>query len=282
VPPGPLDHALSTPTDDRPKCTSSADVVLTGERTWPGIAQENYWFSRHVACYRWAATQITASVPTVPTIAKASISPDQPRPHPILDAGAGEGYGCEMLSSTTGAPVVAFDLDRATMEHLISTYRDVTGVLGNLVALPFRDRVFEAAVSLQVVEHVWDPIAYLSELDRCTLGPIIISTPNRPVHSPGLTPGATPVNPFHVREFDADELRALLTWASPARSVVLHGLRHGDRIQEWERRHGSLPAAVIGADATALNFAATVTEKDFTICPIADDDEAAHDLIALW
>jgi hypothetical protein len=28
---------------------------LTGERTMPGVADENYWFRRHEAAYRWLA-----------------------------------------------------------------------------------------------------------------------------------------------------------------------------------------------------------------------------------
>ena len=30
----------------------SADLPLTGERTVPGLAEENYWFRRHEVVYR--------------------------------------------------------------------------------------------------------------------------------------------------------------------------------------------------------------------------------------
>ncbi len=266
MPPGPPDAPLTAP-------AGAAEGVLTGERTWPGIPAENYWFARHLACYRWAATQLATTT---------AVSSHGSRQRAFIDAGAGEGYGCELLRTTTDAHVVAFDLDETTMRHLRHAYQNIIGVLGNLIALPFQDRAFAAAVSLQVVEHIWDPIGYLSELDRCTAGPVIISTPNRPVHSPGLAPGETPRNPFHVREFDAAELRALLARSSNTRSIALWGLHHGDRIQRWEHRNGSLAEALIKADRSALDFAETVTDQDFTISPSDGNDSTAQDLIALW
>jgi len=246
---------------------TAPERILTGERTWPGIPEEMYWFSRHLACYEWVATKVAAQVPVGAM---------------VLDAGAGEGYGAQAIAQRTSGCVFAADLDLPTVAHLGANYPDAVGVVANLIALPFRDRAFAAAVSLQVIEHMWDPRSYLRELDRCSRGPIVISTPNRPVHSPGLGPGEDPQNPFHVREFDSAELRALVETALSARPVALFGLHHGDRIQRWEGRHGSLASALLEEDARARDFAATVTAADFTIAPLTDDDATAQDLIALW
>src|SRR6185312_13126827 len=35
--------------------TMTQDLPLTGERTVPGIAEENYWFRRHEAAYEFVA-----------------------------------------------------------------------------------------------------------------------------------------------------------------------------------------------------------------------------------
>ena len=257
-----------------------AESVLTGERTWPGIPSENYWFARHEACYRWASATVSSSA------VSSSIRqrPDSMRSADtiILDAGSGEGYGSECLRSTiSDAGIVAIDLDLPTVGHVRRTYPHVSTLVGNLVALPFQDESFHASISLQVIEHIWDPLAFLRELDRCTRGPVIVSTPNRPVHSPGLRPGASPVNPFHVREFDGAELTSLLAQASGHRSSTVYGLRHGQRLGQWEKVNGSLPERLIELDTEALAFATSVTHNDFTIAPI-DDDESAHDLIAVW
>jgi len=259
---------------------AAAESVLTGERTWPGIPSENYWFARHEACYRWASATVSSSVSQRPPSMRSGGTI-------VLDAGSGEGYGSEYLRSTIpDANVVAIDLDVQTMGHVRGTYPHVSALVGNLVALPFQDESFRASISLQVIEHIWDPLAFLRELDRCTQGPVIVSTPNRPVHSPGSPPGASPVNPFHVREFDGAELRSLLAQAVAhqlgQRSPTMYGLHHGQRLGQWEKVHGSLPERLIELDTEALAYATSVTHNDFTVTPIDDDDESAHDLIAVW
>lgn len=245
---------------------TTPEPVLTGERTWPGIPSEMYWFSRHLACYEWAATKVATQ-----GNARAS----------ILDAGAGEGYGSRVLADSTSGQVAGAELDLSTMAHLVTNYPEVSGVVANLVALPFRTGAFTAAVSLQVIEHIWDPETYIRELDRCSSGPIVISTPNRPVHSPGLGPGEDPTNPFHVREFDGGELVELLTCTVPHRAPSLFGIQHGPRISDWEQRHGSLPQRLMSDDTdAALQFSTSVRAGDFEIVPI-EVDAPVLDLIAV-
>ncbi|MHB8342501.1 MAG: SAM-dependent methyltransferase, partial [Mycobacteriales bacterium] len=52
-------------------------LVLTGERTLPDIEVENYWFRRHEVAYRAAVPFVTGAR--------------------VLEAGAGEGYGAQIL-----------------------------------------------------------------------------------------------------------------------------------------------------------------------------------------
>jgi SAM-dependent methyltransferase len=243
--------------------------VLTGERTWPGIPEETYWFTRHLACYRWAAAELGSGLDDYSV---------------ILDAGSGEGYGCRVLSELACDRIVGTDLDPSTVLHLATRYPGIAGVVANLVALPYRDGAFGAAVSFQVLEHMWDPRTYLRELHRCSSGPIVLSTPNRPVHSPDLRSGEKPTNPFHVREFDIDELRQLLTSAVPERSASLFGLRHGDRISKWESENGSLPQLLMSPAIPdrAAEFAAHARVDDFEVVAIEDDTSGVLDLIATW
>ena len=231
---------------------------------------------RHLACYRWAASQLGHKL-------------TGPATGTILDAGAGEGYGASEVARLTGRTVVAIELDETAATHAQHTYPNVPTVRANLVSLPCADRSFTACVSLQVVEHLWDPIMYLRELSRCTLGPIIISTPNRPVHSPHLSKGQKPDNIFHVQEFDADELLDLLRLADPNRTPRLFGLGHGTMISEWEQSNGGLVFGLINDDPSgvAQRFAESITDTDFTIFSFSLDepsaqDPPAHDLIALW
>ena len=103
VPPGPPDFG-----------DAAAESVLTGERTWPGIPSESYWFARHEACYRWASAAVSSAT------VSSSVGQHPPSMRSggsiVLDAGSGEGYGSEYLRSTIpDAKVVAIDLDVQTM-----------------------------------------------------------------------------------------------------------------------------------------------------------------------
>lgn len=258
----------------RPWSLDMTDVLLTGERTWPDVPRENYWFMRHLACYRWAAAAIAETVE------------DSGLDGGVLDAGSGEGYGSAELTRALACPVVAAELDASTATHSRAHYPNIAQVRANLVALPFRSGAFAASVSLQVIEHIWDRSTYLRELDRCTRGPVVISTPNRPVHSPGLARGERPANPFHVLEFDAVELAEMLDDANPNRTATIVGLRHGDRIRRWEGEYGPLPEFLLGdhVSARTWEFARTVTADDFDVVPLHEDHSSAqvHDLVALW
>lgn len=189
---------------------------LTGERTLPGVEHENYWFRRHEAAY----------------LALASACPAGR----VLDAGCGEGYGAALLAQRAGADVVALDYDPPSLAHVRARYPGTRPVRANLVALPFADASFDAVVSLQVVEHLWDQDRFVAECVRVLRpgGTLVLSTPNRLTFSP---PGA-PANPFHARELAPDELRALV--APRVTSSRMSGLHHGPRLRAWEERQGPL------------------------------------------
>lgn len=226
--------------------------LLTGERTAPGIAQEAYWFARHEAAYAWA----TGALGPV---------------HRALDAGCGEGYGTKALRQVA-TMACGLELDELTARHARVTYPDACFLRANLVALPLRDRSFDLVASMQVIEHLWDVRAYLGEIVRVLApgGHACITTPNRPVFSPGLERGQRPVNPFHVEEFDAHQLRELLSEAGLV-DVRIHGLGHGPRIAAWELAHGSLVGALIASISGEPSppdlgpFTESVTLQDFSI-----------------
>jgi SAM-dependent methyltransferase len=158
-------------------------LPLTGERTIPGIPDENYWFRRHVAAYRFARKHSRGRV---------------------LDAGAGEGYGSDLLKGP-GRTIVAVEFDHSVIGHGARRYPDVRWVRADLCRLPVPDRALDAVVALQVLEHLHCAEGFAAACARALRpdGTLILSTPNR---------STFPVqrNPFHVREYDADELRALL------------------------------------------------------------------------
>lgn len=235
-------------------------LVLTGERTLPGIAHENYWFRRHEVVYRWVA----------PWCAGAR----------VVDAGCGEGYGAALLADVATG-VVAVDYDPTVVAHVRATYPRVTAVRGDLQRLPARDGAAEVVVTLQTIEHLHDQPGFVAECARVLRpsGTLVVSTPNRLTFSPGRD---TPLNPFHTRELTAAELAELL---APHFTVSrMLGVAHGPRIKRWERRHGSLVDAQLAAppEQWPLRVSRIVTKLgigDFVVS--ADGVDASLDLLAV-
>ena len=274
-------------------------LPLTGERTVPGVELERYWFLRHEVVYRWIA-QLLSVGPSTAAVARPAGAHDTDAPHAgahdndaphagdlsgvrLLDAGCGEGYGADLCASL-GAEVTALDYDEGAIAHVARAYPRVEAVRANLAALPAADAAYDAVMSLQVIEHLWNLGEFLSECRRVLRpgGTLVISTPNRPIFSPGLARGEKPVNPFHVEEFDAEQVAAMLTHAGFS-EVTVHGLHHAGRVLEWEERHGPIVAAHIDAVTNGswapelLEALPELTVADFTI----GTPEGAHDLIGV-
>lgn len=265
-----------------------ARAGLVGERTVPQLASENYWFRRHEAAYRWLAATLLRSGPGSDPGQGSERGSERGRASDVVvEAGAGEGYGVALLRSGGFECVVALDYDAAALRHAVATYPGAVGgraVRANLARLPLADASAAAIVGLQVVEHLWTPEEFLADCARVLRpgGSLVVTTPNRPTFSPGLGRGERPPNPFHVREFDAAELRGLVAGHLAVEEVL--GVRHGARIEAWEAAHGSLVAAQLAAPAAAWGdglraTVASVTADDFVVGALADDDPRLLDLV---
>ncbi|MEV3963512.1 methyltransferase domain-containing protein [Nocardia sp. NPDC050193] len=239
-------------------------LPLTGERTVPGIAEENYWFRRHEIVYDRLLPRCADKI--------------------VLEAGSGEGYGANMITTVAKA-VVGLDYDRTAAAHVHTRYPAVHMVRGNLAALPLPESAVDAVVNFQVIEHLWDQAEFLRECLRVLRpgGELLISTPNRITFSPGRD---TPLNPFHTRELNAAELTELLE-AAGFRVELMTGVHHGPTLRALDAKHGGsfidaqIERALAGdpwpAELTA--DVAGITVADFALTPEAID--TSLDLVAL-
>jgi SAM-dependent methyltransferase len=232
-------------------------LPLTGERTVPGIPEENYWFRRHEAAYLALARHCVGAT--------------------VLEAGCGEGYGADLLAGVA-RKVIALDYDQLTAAHVARTYPRVLTVRGNLATLPLADESVDVVANLQVIEHLWDQHGFLVECRRVLRpgGRLLVTTPNRITFSPGRD---TPLNPFHTRELSPSELDFLLREAG-FEVESLHGLRHGPGISGTiiERQ----VAVVLGDNGwpdDLLTEVKAVTAEDFVIT--GDDLDDSLDLVAV-
>ncbi len=236
-------------------------LILTGERTVPGLQRENYWFRRHEAAYAWFLRQIGANGRIV------------------VDAGSGEGYGAAMLRGAGAAQVVALEYDQQAAEHSSSRYPDVATVRANLAALPLREASVDALITMQVIEHLWDLPGFLQDCRRILRpgGVIVAATPNRCTFSPGLGRGERPTNPFHVEEFDADQVAELLT-RSGFGSVQVLGVHHAPGIPADLVQRQVSAALADRWPPDLVELVAGITVDDFAV---TDDPGGSLDLIAV-
>ncbi|MET0758137.1 MAG: class I SAM-dependent methyltransferase [Mycobacterium sp.] len=242
-------------------------LPLTGERTVPGLAEENYWFRRHEVVYQRLADRCAG--------------------RDVLEAGCGEGYGADLLADVAHH-VIGLDYDESAVAHVKARYPRVEMRHGNLAELPLPDGSVDVVVNFQVIEHLWDQPQFVAECLRVLRpgGALMMSTPNRITFSPGLD---TPINPFHTRELNAAELTELLHSAGFAVSSML-GVFHGNRLAELDAKHGG---SIIDAQiARALTDApwpddlladvASVRTADFDLVDAADRDiDDSLDLVAI-
>lgn len=247
--------------------SADAGLTLTGERTIPDLDVENYWFRRHEVVYQQLASRCAG--------------------REVLEAGCGEGYGADLIA-TVARRVIALDYDAATVAHVRARYPRVQVVHGNLFSLPLPDASVDVVVNFQVIEHLWDQPQFVRECARVLrpAGLLMMSTPNRITFSPGRD---TPINPFHTRELNADELAELLAGAGFAVEGV-YGVFHGPRLTEMDARHGGsiIDAQVARAVADApwpeqlLADVAAVTAADFDIVDAQNRDiDSSLDLVAI-
>jgi 2-polyprenyl-3-methyl-5-hydroxy-6-metoxy-1,4-benzoquinol methylase len=235
-------------------------LKLTGERTLPDVPEENYWFRRHLVVYEWIAARVAG--------------------RRVVDLACGEGYGSAVLARTA-ASVVGVDANPEAFEHARLRYAGPSLTFERNM-LELWDGDVDCAVFLQTIEHVVDPDAVMERL-RVLIGPggvAYVSTPNVLTLAP---PGEVRSgNPWHVREYTAQEYRELC--ARHFGSVELLGLFHARKLRAhelairhlgWDRVHASLRITKPFYD----RFTPAISVRDFALAP--RDLDRALDFVAV-
>lgn len=153
--------------------------VATAERV-SREASDNFVFQRSVLAYHYAAEIISGDV---------------------LEIGTGTGYGVEILAPKCKRFITVdkfLDPSVPQVEH-VEQHQMVVPPIG------FESGSFDFVVSFQVIEHIKDDTQFVREVARVLRpgGKFIVSTPNAPM---SLTR-----NPWHIREYTAEELQNLLS-----------------------------------------------------------------------
>jgi SAM-dependent methyltransferase len=222
-------------------------LSLTGERTLPDVPEENYWYRRHVAVYRWIAERCGGL-------------------H-VVDMACGEGYGSAILAEHA-AGVTGVDANPEAHEHARLKYSGPRLRFARELVETYSEPC-DAVVFLQTIEHLEDPGAVLDHF-RGLLRPggvAYVSTPNVLTLAPAGAEKSG--NPWHVREYRAAEFRDLC--AASFDSVQLLGLFHARklRLHELAIRAGwdSLHQRLGITDRFYGRFTPAISERDFVLRP---------------
>ena len=165
---------------------------------------DNYVFQRSVLAYHHSAELVSGD---------------------ILEIGTGMGYGVDIIAPKA-TRYISIDKELPAQINQLGNveYYDM-----EVPPIGFENCSFDAVVSFQVIEHIEEDIACVREVARVLRpgGKFVVSTPNAPM---SLTR-----NPWHVREYNADELRNLLECHFS--KVEAYGVIGNEKIMEYYRKN---------------------------------------------
>jgi len=128
----------------------------------------------------------------------------------VLDIACGTGYGLAFLKQSAKS-VTGVDVDiEAAREAITECDSSKTRVLlGDGTNLPFIDGSFDVITSFETLEHLHARSELLAEFKRvlATDGTLVLSTPNANYTKPV---NGKPTNPFHIFEYNPQELKTEL------------------------------------------------------------------------
>ncbi len=136
----------------------------------------------------------------------------------FLDVGCGDGGACHFAASQK-AHVIASDIDPKKVESVRrrlarSPARGFDAIVSDSNPLPLADGTATKVISLEVIEHVDDPVQFLSELVRVGKpgAQYMITCPDPVAESlqRTLAPPAYWAKPNHVRVLEREELGTLI------------------------------------------------------------------------
>jgi len=143
----------------------------------------------------------------------------------IIELGSGEGYGIQLLAPLAKRYLAVDKFDTDISGHTNVEFRK--HLLPSLAGIA--DNSFDFAVTFQVIEHIQDDKAFIREIHRVLKpgGKLLLSTPNRLM---SLTR-----NPWHIREYTADELRQVLS--SVFSSVEMKGVYGNEKVMDYHLKN---------------------------------------------
>ncbi len=177
--------------------------LRTAERV-SAEASDNFVFQRSLLAYHAAAERLSGDV---------------------LEIGTGTGYGIQVVAPHADRFVTIDKHRPANLPELERQASNIEFREATVPPLPFNDGTFDFVISFQVIEHIKQDTEFVREVHRVLRpgGKFIVTTPNAPM---SLTR-----NPWHVREYRAEELCTLLQ--GHFAKVETLGVSGNDRVMKY-------------------------------------------------
>lgn len=229
---------------------------------------DNFVFQRSLLAYHAAAQRIGGDV---------------------LEIGTGAGYGIEVVAPHARSFIT---VDKFAPAAELMRHPHVEFHQAVVPPLAFAANSFDFVISFQVIEHVKQDIELVREVKRVLKpgGKFIVTTPNAPM---SLTR-----NPWHVREYTAEQLQILL--GHEFRSVETLGVAGNGKVMEYYEQNRRSVARITRFDILDLqhrlprrllqlpydilnrinrrkllkantDLISSIRMEDYRICPVSDD-----------
>ena len=143
----------------------------------------------------------------------------------VLEIGCGWGRGLQLLTQAA-SQYTGIDKNTDLIAALRQEYPQSTFIAANIPPLTdLADNTFDYIVTFQVIEHIENDDLFIKEAHRVLKpgGKLLLTTVNRKF---SLTR-----NPWHVREYYADELKNLM--GKYFRSVQTQGIHGNDKVMTY-------------------------------------------------
>lgn len=129
----------------------------------------------------------------------------------VLDVACGEGYGSRLLADWGASEVVGVDISidavQSAQRHFGGGNVSFIQSEGETLLEKFEPESFDLIVSFETIEHVGDPVKFLTNVKRLLKpgGVIAISCPN----DWWYFPTDEEKNPYHLRKYSFEDFKAL-------------------------------------------------------------------------
>jgi SAM-dependent methyltransferase len=141
----------------------------------------------------------------------------------ILDLACGVGYGSRLLKDAIAhASVTGVDISSSAIEYAHQRYSAPGLTFIESGAMVYHAELFDAVVSLETIEHLQYPAAFIQHVSRNLLKPGGIFVGSVPV-----TPSMD-ANPHHLTDFTSKSFRRLLSSCWPNEIAALHQIQPFD------------------------------------------------------